>query len=177
MALYFLRRAFFFGDISPKDHPSTYVQLIYFLYKYYDEYCRETPLIVNTCGWVKGKVKHGMCITLWFYVYDYMSTNFPLCQSYQTIFCSGNLAFQLGNAFHWQMCSISHFCDRSPHWRNLAEWNLPSRNISVETKIFAGMRYLSRAIKQSLTFCGRKNYWQNYLTPIRENCIYLATAP
>ncbi|XP_028415801.1 polynucleotide 5'-hydroxyl-kinase NOL9-like isoform X2 [Dendronephthya gigantea] len=47
-------RAFFFGDISPKDHPSTYVQLIYFLYKYYVEYCRETPLIVNTCGWVKG---------------------------------------------------------------------------------------------------------------------------
>ena len=47
-------RAFFFGEVSPKDRPSTYVQLIHILYEYYNRYCQEMPLIVNTCGWVKG---------------------------------------------------------------------------------------------------------------------------
>ncbi|XVE54882.1 hypothetical protein DITRI_Ditri03aG0118100 [Diplodiscus trichospermus] len=58
-------RCFFFGDVSSKRDPSTYLKYIFTLYDYYrKEYCMfdkskspgrtELPLVVNTPGWVKG---------------------------------------------------------------------------------------------------------------------------
>ncbi|KAJ9163683.1 hypothetical protein P3X46_023324 [Hevea brasiliensis] len=58
-------RCFFFGDISSKRDPATYLQYISTLYDYYRKEYRmfnnsegpakkELPLIVNTPGWVKG---------------------------------------------------------------------------------------------------------------------------
>ncbi|XP_022768005.1 polynucleotide 5'-hydroxyl-kinase NOL9 isoform X2 [Durio zibethinus] len=58
-------RCFFFGDVSSKRDPSTYLKYIFTLYDYYrKEYCifdkrenpvrTELPLVVNTPGWVKG---------------------------------------------------------------------------------------------------------------------------
>ncbi|KAB1999943.1 hypothetical protein ES319_D12G196600v1 [Gossypium barbadense] len=58
-------RCFFFGDVSSKRDPSTYLKYIFTLFDYYrEEYCMfdksenagriELPLIVNTPGWVKG---------------------------------------------------------------------------------------------------------------------------
>ncbi|XP_057952159.1 polynucleotide 5'-hydroxyl-kinase NOL9-like isoform X2 [Malania oleifera] len=55
-------RAFFFGDVSSKRDPEAYLNYILALYDYYKEYCmfskskssRNTPLLVNTPGWVKG---------------------------------------------------------------------------------------------------------------------------
>ncbi|KAL9278024.1 hypothetical protein ACSQ67_024742 [Phaseolus vulgaris] len=60
---FFCNRCLFFGDVSSKRYPSTY--LTYVLYDYYQkEYCIsekgenpcnvKLPLIVNTSGWVKG---------------------------------------------------------------------------------------------------------------------------
>ncbi|KAM1340265.1 hypothetical protein EV1_038630 [Malus domestica] len=58
-------RCLFFGDVSSKTNPTTYLNSIFSLYDYYKkEYClsdqsdRPTktglPLVVNTPGWVKG---------------------------------------------------------------------------------------------------------------------------
>uniref|UniRef100_A0A2P2J8C3 Uncharacterized protein n=1 Tax=Rhizophora mucronata TaxID=61149 RepID=A0A2P2J8C3_RHIMU len=58
-------RCFFFGDVSSKRDPTTYLKCICTLYDYYrKEYCgfdssvghvkTELPLVVNTPGWVKG---------------------------------------------------------------------------------------------------------------------------
>ncbi|XP_046850669.1 polynucleotide 5'-hydroxyl-kinase NOL9-like isoform X2 [Xenia sp. Carnegie-2017] len=47
-------RALFFGDITPKDYPSTYVKMVYLLHEYYKESCSAEPLVINTCGWIKG---------------------------------------------------------------------------------------------------------------------------
>nr|KYP54825.1 Nucleolar protein 9 [Cajanus cajan] len=58
-------RCLFFGDVSSKRDPSTYLSYVFALYDYYQkEYCIsekgknpfkiELPLIVNTPGWVKG---------------------------------------------------------------------------------------------------------------------------
>ncbi|CAL0325387.1 unnamed protein product [Lupinus luteus] len=58
-------RCLFFGDVSSKRDPSTYLKYIFALYDYYrKEYSMyekgenlpmtELPLIVNTSGWVKG---------------------------------------------------------------------------------------------------------------------------
>ncbi|KAJ6672472.1 hypothetical protein OIU85_013779 [Salix viminalis] len=55
-------RCFFFGDVSSKRDPTTYLKCIFTLYDYYrKEYCKsdspvrnEMPLVVNTHGWVKG---------------------------------------------------------------------------------------------------------------------------
>ncbi|GAB2223764.1 hypothetical protein Droror1_Dr00004504 [Drosera rotundifolia] len=57
-------RCYFFGDISSKRDPATYLKYIRALYDYYNEHCTlsnngipgrdELPLIVNTPGWVKG---------------------------------------------------------------------------------------------------------------------------
>ncbi|XP_015578649.1 polynucleotide 5'-hydroxyl-kinase NOL9 isoform X1 [Ricinus communis] len=58
-------RCFFFGDVSSKRDPSTYLKYISTLCNYYrKEYCisntsestakTELPLVVNTPGWVKG---------------------------------------------------------------------------------------------------------------------------
>ncbi|XP_059640011.1 polynucleotide 5'-hydroxyl-kinase NOL9-like isoform X2 [Cornus florida] len=58
-------RCFFFGDISSKRDPTTYLKSIFSLYDYYwNKYCmfnkRENPgntglpLVINTPGWVKG---------------------------------------------------------------------------------------------------------------------------
>lgn len=62
-----LFRCFFFGDISSKRDPTTYLTYIIALYDYYrKEYCTfnniknftkcKLPLIVNTPGWVKGTI-------------------------------------------------------------------------------------------------------------------------
>ncbi|CAN6585263.1 unnamed protein product [Malus baccata var. baccata] len=60
------KRCLFFGDVSSKTNPTTYLNSIFALYDYYKkEYClfnqsdRPTkkiglPLVVNTPGWVKG---------------------------------------------------------------------------------------------------------------------------
>lgn len=58
-------RCFFFGDISSKRNPTTYLKYVFTLYDYYrKEYSiydegknharTKVPLIVNTPGWVKG---------------------------------------------------------------------------------------------------------------------------
>lgn len=58
-------RSFFFGDVSSKRNPSTYLKYIHALSDYYKEKYRmssesgsssraELPLVVNTPGWVKG---------------------------------------------------------------------------------------------------------------------------
>ncbi|XP_065876770.1 polynucleotide 5'-hydroxyl-kinase NOL9 [Euphorbia lathyris] len=57
-------RCFFFGDISSKRDPKTYLKYISTLYDYYQKYCTfgnsespaktDLPLLVNTPGWVKG---------------------------------------------------------------------------------------------------------------------------
>ncbi|KAK3211211.1 hypothetical protein Dsin_015917 [Dipteronia sinensis] len=58
-------RSFYFGDVSSKRDPTTYLKYIFTLYDYYrKEYCMlnnsespgriELPLVVNTPGWVKG---------------------------------------------------------------------------------------------------------------------------
>ncbi|XP_071904163.1 polynucleotide 5'-hydroxyl-kinase NOL9 isoform X2 [Coffea arabica] len=57
-------RCFFFGDISSKRDPTTYLTYIFALYDYYrKEYCMfdkierhhaGVPLVINTPGWVKG---------------------------------------------------------------------------------------------------------------------------
>ncbi|KAL9267300.1 Polynucleotide 5'-hydroxyl-kinase NOL9-like protein [Drosera capensis] len=57
-------RCYFFGDISSKRDPATYLKYIRALYDYYNAHCTlsnndgpgrdELPLIVNTPGWVKG---------------------------------------------------------------------------------------------------------------------------
>ncbi|XAR50114.1 hypothetical protein NMG60_11004353 [Bertholletia excelsa] len=58
-------RCFFYGDISSKRDPSTYLRYIFALYDYYRKvFCvpddnnthgnTELPLVVNTPGWVKG---------------------------------------------------------------------------------------------------------------------------
>lgn len=58
-------RCLFFGDLSCKRDPSTYLSYVFAMYDYYKrEYCIsdereclnkiELPLIVNTPGWVKG---------------------------------------------------------------------------------------------------------------------------
>lgn len=58
-------RGFFFGDISSKRDPSTYLKYTFTVYDYYrKEYCMfdkseslgrtALPLVVNTPGWVKG---------------------------------------------------------------------------------------------------------------------------
>ncbi|XP_045821356.1 polynucleotide 5'-hydroxyl-kinase NOL9-like isoform X2 [Trifolium pratense] len=59
------KRSLFFGDVSPKRDPSAYLKYICSIYDYYQkEYCTfdkghnssrsQTPLVVNTSGWVKG---------------------------------------------------------------------------------------------------------------------------
>ncbi|WCJ36006.1 Polynucleotide 5'-hydroxyl-kinase NOL9 [Euphorbia peplus] len=54
-------RCFFFGDISSKRDPRTYLKYISTLYDYYGKLCTfgnnespNLPLVVNTPGWVKG---------------------------------------------------------------------------------------------------------------------------
>ncbi|PRQ16052.1 putative P-loop containing nucleoside triphosphate hydrolase [Rosa chinensis] len=55
-------RCLFFGDVSSKRNPTTYLNCICALYDYYrKEYCNSDnsnniglPLVVNTPGWVKG---------------------------------------------------------------------------------------------------------------------------
>ncbi|KAK7356859.1 hypothetical protein VNO80_16139 [Phaseolus coccineus] len=58
-------RCLFFGDVSSKRDPSTYLSYVFAIYDYYQkEYCIsekgenpcnvKLPLIVNTSGWVKG---------------------------------------------------------------------------------------------------------------------------
>ncbi|KAL6281206.1 hypothetical protein ACE6H2_018087 [Prunus campanulata] len=58
-------RCLFFGDVSSKTNPTTYLNYIFALYDYYQkEYCLfdksaspakvGLPLVVNTPGWVKG---------------------------------------------------------------------------------------------------------------------------
>jgi len=65
-------RCLFFGDVSSKRDPSTYLSYVFAIYDYYrKEYCiSETgenrcnvklPLIVNTPGWVKGKLAFFSC--------------------------------------------------------------------------------------------------------------------
>ncbi|KAL3015834.1 hypothetical protein AAZX31_06G179200 [Glycine max] len=60
-------RCLFFGDVSCKRDPSTYLSYVFAIYNYYrKEYCIsdkgeyphkiEVPLIVNTPGWVKVKI-------------------------------------------------------------------------------------------------------------------------
>lgn len=60
-------RCLFFGDVSSKRDPSAYLNYIFSIYDYYQkEYYtlakREkssrtvVPLVVNTPGWVKGKL-------------------------------------------------------------------------------------------------------------------------
>lgn len=59
-----LLRCLFFGDVSSKRNPTTYLNCICALYDYYQkEYCKSDnsnniglPLVVNTPGWVKGTV-------------------------------------------------------------------------------------------------------------------------
>jgi hypothetical protein len=61
----FCDRSHFFGDVSPKRDPAAYLKYICSIYDYYQkEYCTfdkgqnsyrsQTPLVVNTSGWVKG---------------------------------------------------------------------------------------------------------------------------
>ncbi|KAL2335721.1 hypothetical protein Fmac_016934 [Flemingia macrophylla] len=58
-------RCLFFGDVSSKRDPSTYLSYVFALYDYYQKECCisekgenpskiELPLVVNTPGWVKG---------------------------------------------------------------------------------------------------------------------------
>ncbi|KAL7598118.1 hypothetical protein Lser_V15G21497 [Lactuca serriola] len=53
-------RCFFFGDISPRKDPQTYLKYIHELYDYYHQTIRGehlkigVPLVVNTPGWVEG---------------------------------------------------------------------------------------------------------------------------
>lgn len=65
--MFCLSRCFFFGDISSKRNPTTYLKYVFTLYDYYrKEYCiydegknharTKVPLIVNTPGWVKGVI-------------------------------------------------------------------------------------------------------------------------
>ena len=57
-------RCLFFGDVSSKRNPTTYLNCIFALYDdYRKEYCNSDdssniglPLVVNTPGWVKGMV-------------------------------------------------------------------------------------------------------------------------
>ena len=65
----------FFGDVSCKRDPSTYLSYVFAIYNYYrKEYCIldkreyphkiEVPLIVNTPGWVKGKLNSFSVVSL-----------------------------------------------------------------------------------------------------------------
>ncbi|KAK3755025.1 hypothetical protein QZH41_011062 [Actinostola sp. cb2023] len=47
-------RAYFYGDVSPKDNPDLYIKSISSLYRHYQEILTTTPLVINTQGWVKG---------------------------------------------------------------------------------------------------------------------------
>jgi hypothetical protein len=72
----FRDRSLFFGDVSPKKDPSAYLKYICSIYDYYQkEYCTfnkgqnssrsQTPLVVNTSGWVKGKLVYFQLL-IWF---------------------------------------------------------------------------------------------------------------
>jgi len=69
---FFCNRCLFFGDVSCKRDPSTYLSYVFAIYDYYQkEYgisvngenpCNiKLPLIVNTPGWVKGKLSFFCC--------------------------------------------------------------------------------------------------------------------
>ena len=60
-------RAYFFGDVSPKDRPNSYIRFVHILYQYYNEHHRDVPLIVNTHGWIKGIVRL-FCFVLFCFV-------------------------------------------------------------------------------------------------------------
>ena len=47
-------RAFFIGDSSPMQQPDLYISSINSLMQYFISQGEEMPLIVNTCGWLKG---------------------------------------------------------------------------------------------------------------------------
>ena len=44
----------FFGYTTPKNNPDLYLELIFDLIREYKKNYSEMPLVVNTCGWVKG---------------------------------------------------------------------------------------------------------------------------
>jgi len=63
----FHNRSLFFGDISPKIDPSVFLEYVCSIYDHYQKKYRtfdkrknaskiQTPLIVNTSGWVKGEL-------------------------------------------------------------------------------------------------------------------------
>ena len=56
-------RCFFFGDISSKRDPTTYLTYIKALYDHYMETEIQgagLPLVINTPGWVKGLLCHTL---------------------------------------------------------------------------------------------------------------------
>ena len=85
---FFCNRCLFFGDVSSKRDPSTYLSYVFAINDYYQkEYCIsekgenpcnvKLPLIVNTSGWVKGKLTFFSCnsdsllscICIWYYFF------------------------------------------------------------------------------------------------------------
>lgn len=55
--LFFFYRCFFFGDVSSKRDPVTYLTYIHALYDHYRKESSSNaglPLVINTPGWVKG---------------------------------------------------------------------------------------------------------------------------
>ncbi|XP_010546096.1 PREDICTED: polynucleotide 5'-hydroxyl-kinase NOL9-like isoform X2 [Tarenaya hassleriana] len=67
-------RCFFFGDVSSKRDPKTYLRYIFTLYDYYQLHFSQSnesktglPLVVNTPGWVKG-IGYDMLVDVLGYV-------------------------------------------------------------------------------------------------------------
>lgn len=96
-------RSLFFGDVSSQKDPSTYLKYICSIYDYYQkEYCTfdkrqnsskiHLPLVVNTSGWVKGKLVHFVFLLHINYCFSRPITIYQLlCYSF-SVFC---LAFQV----------------------------------------------------------------------------------
>ena len=54
------RRAYFIGDNSPMQQPDLYVCSINSLIEYFISRKEPMPLIVNTCGWLRGRSRYSL---------------------------------------------------------------------------------------------------------------------
>ena len=57
--MYCTCRAHYFGDNTPSVHPDYYIRCVHSLFKFYKSKLKPEhsplPLVVNTCGWLRGE--------------------------------------------------------------------------------------------------------------------------